>query len=736
LLLSLGLLVPAAASAADAGGRPVYSARRLATPIVVDGRLDDAAWGEPTFELAYETRPGDNIPPQVRTLGWVAFDDESFYFAFRCFDPDPASIRARYADRDRATEDDFVGVVLDTFDDERRAFEFFLNPLGVQMDFIQNDVTRNEDSSWDAIWLSAGRLTAEGYEVEAAIPLSSLRFPKAGAASGRWGIDAVRIRPRTSTERIGLVPQERGRNCYLCQEAKLDGLSGIEPGRDIELDPTAISYQTNARRPFPTGPFETVDESTEAGLTARWGITPDLTLQGAVNPDFSQIEADVAQLDVNSQFALFYPEKRPFFLEGADYFETEIGAVYTRNVADPAWGAKLTGKQSGNAVGLVLASDETTNLLLPSSLGSRVTTIHDENFSMIGRYRRDVGQNSTLGGLYTGREGEDYWSRLAGLDGQFRLSGSQTITVEALYSRTQYPEAFAAEWSQPAGTLSGHGLTAEYDYSVATWRGFAAYRDYADDFRADLGFVPRVGYRHLEIGAQRIWEGDGKHWYTHMEAGGNVEEIEDTDGTVLEREVELFWFADGPLQSNLHVVTGGGKETFQGLEVHDRFIFAAAEFQPTSWLFLHGEASYKHDQIDYANVRPGDRGTFGPGLRLDIGRHMKLTVDDRYERLDVDGGRLYAANLVEVRATYQFNPRMFVRVVGQYFAIDRDPSLYTFDVPAAEENQFNQLLFSYKLNPQTVLFAGYSDTALGADSLDLTRASKTLFLKVGYAFRL
>ena len=741
LTLAAACLSPLFAQAPPAGDssatrRAEFRALRTALPITVDGALDDVAWsGEPTFELLHETRPGDNTAAKVRTLGWVAFDDRNLYFAFQAFDPDPKSIRARFTDRDRAFQDDFVGLVLDTFNDERRAFEFFVNPLGVQMDLVQDDVSGNEDESWDAIWDSAGRLTENGYVVEAAIPLSTLRFPDGAAASGTWGIDALRVQPRSSRVRIGLNRIERGRNCYLCQASKLVGLTGIQPGRDIELDPTLTSVRTEAREPFPTGGYETIDDPTEGGLTARWGITPSLTLQGTLNPDFSQIEADAAQLDVNNQFALFYPEKRPFFLEGADYFETEINAVHTRDIADPDWGVKLSGKQGRFAVGLILAEDRTTNLLLPSSQGSRLASLDDANYSAIARARRDIGDNSTLGLLYTDRSGGAYSNRLLGGDALHRVGEKHTLRFEGMFSQTRYPQGFALDYDQPLGAFSGHAVNAEYEYSTEKWRGYAEYRDLADGFRADLGFIGQVDYRRMEVCGQRIWNGNGERWYDQISTGANVDETRTQAGDLVERELEAWWYASGPLQSEMNFGGGGGTEVFQGLEVDKLFVFGYFGARPASWFNFYVEAAAKQG-IDYANVREGDETSISTGLRFDIGRHLRLTVDDRFERVDVEGGRLFAANVVEVRATYQFNLRTFVRVISQYFEIDRDPGLYTFEVESNEQELFNQLLFSYKINPQTVLFAGYSDTAFGSPSIDLTRESRTVFLKLGYAWRL
>ena len=326
-------------------GRPPLRIQRAASKIAIDGSLDEPAWQTAaTMELRYETRPAENTAPPVRTEIFLAYDEDHFYMAFRAHDPNPSEIRAHVTDRDKAFSDDFVGVVLDTFNDERRAFEFFVNPLGVQMDMFQDDVSGNEDESWDAIWDSAGKITASGFEVEIAIPWSSLRFPRA-EGDQTWGFDALRFYPRTQRHRISSHPLDRNITCYLCQASKMTGFAGVTPGKNVEIAPTVTANRTDRReddlldRPIREGSYET-----ELGLTAKWGITPSLTLNAAINPDFSQVEADAAQLDVNTQFALFFPEKRPFFLEGADFFRSPFEAVFTRNVANPGLGGQAHGQ--------------------------------------------------------------------------------------------------------------------------------------------------------------------------------------------------------------------------------------------------------------------------------------------------------------------------------------------------------------------------------------------------------
>ena len=264
----------------------------------------------------------------MQTTAYLVEDGARLLIAFDARDPDPGSIRAYLRDRDTAYYDDFVGIVIDSFGDQRYGYEFFVNALGVQMDLSQDDVNGNENDNWDAIWDSAGRIDADGFAVEMAIPLSQLRFARTDGERV-WGIDLLRFRPRTARTRISNNPLDRGSNCYLCQFERIRGLAGVEPSRNLEIVPSLTTGRTD-RQPDPlVDSLEAGDSETEVGLNVRWAMTQDLTANLALNPDFSQVEADVPQLDINSQFALPYPESRPFFLEGADYFvDADAGGLH------------------------------------------------------------------------------------------------------------------------------------------------------------------------------------------------------------------------------------------------------------------------------------------------------------------------------------------------------------------------------------------------------------------------
>lgn len=707
--------------------------------IRIDGVLDEQVWqtAQP-MELDVETTPGENIPPTAKTTGYMTFDAKHLYVAIRAFDPDPSKIRAHLSDRDTAFSDDFVGVVLDTFNDDRRAFEFFVNPLGVQMDLIQDDINRNEDASWDAIWSSAGRIDTQGYVVEMAIPFTSLRFPKTDGEQ-TWGVDMVRVYPRSQRQIFALQPRDRNRNCALCQSSRVAGFRGITPGRDIELDPTITAQQTSRRAGFPAGALRSGDADFDAGLTARWGITPNLQLNAAINPDFSQIEADSVQLDINRQFALFFNEKRPFFLEGSDFFETPISTVYTRTVADPAYGLKVTGRLGAATVGAYVAEDEVTNILIPGVQGSGFAFVEEENRASVFRYRHNIGKTSSIGAIFTNRDAEGYANTVFGADGTFRVSDKDTIVAQLVGSSTDYPAYLINQFGLSGRRMRDVAGRIQYRHSSRNWFWGAMYEDIGTDFRADSGFVPQVGYRvgNSYVEYQRHGE-RGKDWYTRILVGGDVDRSEEQNGELLEQEVETWFAVQGPLQSFFRVVIGDRDRRFNGVTFDEQFVHMNAEIRPVGDFFIFVGGTYA-DQIDFANTRPGKRNRFNGGIRWNIGRHAKVDLDQSYENLDVRGGQLFAADVTQLRAVYQFNIRTFVRAILQYTDVTRDPSLYLFqDVSESSKRLFPQLLFSYKLNPQTVFFAGYSGTSRGGEfdgvDIGLTESDRTFFLKLGYAW--
>ncbi|MEW6336936.1 MAG: DUF5916 domain-containing protein [Acidobacteriota bacterium] len=731
-LLALAIGVPAAAGRQlDATPRPTHQIPRTDAAVRVDGALDEPAWATAWhYELGFEVDPGENTPAPVRTEVLVMHGEKHLYVGFRSHDPDPRQIRAHLSDRDQAWADDWVGVVLDTFNDERRDYLLVINPLGVQMDNIE--AWPNGQTAWDAIWDAAARVTEWGWSAEFEIPFSSLRFQRSDRPQV-WGFDAVRGYPRTTFKQMGAFPRDRNNNCYLCQALKIEGFEGVSPGLNLELVPTLIGSRTDTRADVPGGPMENGDTEVEAGATVRWGFTPNLTLSAAVNPDFSQVEADARQLDVNRPFAIFYSEKRPFFMEGADFFTTPFDAVYTRMVRDPDWGAKVTGKEGAHTIGAYLVQDAVTNLVFPGSQGSFTTTLEESSKAGVARYKLDLGNRYTLGVLATGREADGYSNGVAGADVELRLSDRDRIVAQVLASSTEYPAALAQEFDQPTGSLDDWAKWLAYYHDTRTWSSWLTYADVGSDFRADMGFMPRVDFRHTEGGAQYLWTGRKDDWYSRLWLIGKVSMLEDQDGNLLENETAVRFNVEGPLQSHAYVRPSFTRQGYEGEEFDLGEVELHVCMKPNghSHLWLNATVG---DNIDYTEAREGNRVLVQPGFWYRFGPHLRLELSYTGERMDLDEDWLYEAQIAQLTAAWQFNARAFVRAIVQYVDSRYNVEQYREPPEAKSELLFTQFLFSYKLNPQTVLFAGYSDTSQGTDAYSLTRANRTVFAKIGYAF--
>jgi len=728
---------PAPAPAPRVFPKLTFAVTRAASGIKIDGVLDDEAWKTAAVvPLPYEWAPGDNVPPPVETECLVTYDTANLYVAFRALDPRPADIRAHLMDRDDTDtliQDDHVGVMIDTFNDERRAFQFRINPLGVQADAIFSEQDGVEDFSWDMIWKAVGRITPDGYLVEVAFPLKQLRF-QAGEGPQTWGFEAFRSWPRNVRHRISSQPRDRSKGCILCQEHKISGLEGLSQGRNVELDPTATFSRTDERAAPDDRALTAGNPSAEFGLTGRWNFTSSLTLNGTVNPDFSQVEADVAQLDVNQRFALFYPEKRPFFLEGIDYFVTPIQAVFTRTVVDPYFGAKVTGKQSANAVGVFVTRDSVNNLVFPANEGSSEASLDEDVTTVVGRYRRDIGSSSTIGALYAGREGDGYHNRQIGADLFWRPTQSDAFRVQYIRTETQYPEAVAGGYGQPKEAFPGNGTWIDYEHISEAWMAYGSYEAYDTGFRADTGFVPRVDVRTFAGQAQRRWFAGAGSWFNTIDVGAIGLHTTDHDWTMTDQSVAAFVDYTGPYQTQFRLSVPRDVTVYEGVRYEYYRPTLSFGIKPSGRSALSVRCRFG-EGVDYANSRKAQGVVqVAPAIEYRPASRVSLQLSYNLDQLSVDGGRLYQANLAQLKAVYHINVRTFVRAILQYTDITRDPDLYQFPVTARTRRFFSQYLFSYKLNPQTVVFAGYSDNSAAVPGNDLQQQDRTFFVKLGYAW--
>jgi hypothetical protein len=722
---------------------PAYTIAPATGSITVDGVLDEPDWSlAEEIPLSWEVLPGDNVPPPVETTCRMVFDTTMLYFSCRAFDPEPERIRAHLADRDdrvRTIQDDHIVFLLDPFNDERRGFEFRVNAIGVQMDAVLARSEGIEDFAWNAVWYSEVRRTDEGYDVEVGIPFGSLRFPQTDGPQ-TWGLVIDRSYPRSVRHRMRSAPTDRNTTCLLCGANKITGFQGIEPGGSVEAIPTFTASRDETREPFPGGELTPGDDvgdlgfDPELGLDLRWGVTTALSLNGTLNPDFSQVEADVAQLPENRRFALFSPETRTFFLEGADFFATPIQAVFTRSIVDPDWGAKLTGKEGANAIGVFSARDATTKLLIPANQGSRQTELDQVADNAVVRYRRDLGASSNAGVLYTGRWGDGYQNHVYGADLFHRFTPSTSVRAQYLGSTTEYPDSIGEAFEQPEGQFDGLGFFAELAHNSRNWVARAAYNTLTPDFRADGGFIPRVDTRIANGELGRIFWAPADSWYTRIEVAGIFSRTEDTRGTLTDQQAGARLTYQGPAQSELIVSPTKRKLLFGGVEHDLDRLEGSFEIRPSSSAtFLAG---YRlGDFVDFRNNRKSFGLSLTPGTQLYLGKSVSLNLQHTYQKLRWEDNTVFTANLSEARIVYYLSRQAFIRAILQYNLTTRDPDLYENPIDARSENLFTQFLFSYEVTPQTVVYVGYSDAHQGSEEFELEQRERSLFIKLGYAIR-
>jgi len=701
--------------------------------ITVDGVMDEPFWSKALVVPAnIEVRPGENIEAPVRTEAYLVYNTNSIYAGFRCYDPNPSEIRAHLCDRDNLWNDDWILILFDTFNDQRRTYDFFSNPLGVQADEIESST--GAGGSWDAVWESGGRITGEGYVVEMNIPFRTMGFPRS-REDQVWGFDVVRSLPRNVRHHIGAFPRDRNNNCYMCQAPKLIGFAGATPGRNVELNPAVSAVRTQVRENGTSGPLQDRENKMDPGLTVKWGITPNMTLGGTLNPDFSNVEADIVQLDINTRFALYYPEKRPFFMEGADFFSTPFFLVNTRAMADPDWGVKLIGKEGGHAVGFYSVRDARTNYLFPGAEGSSNESSENRSQGTVFRYRRDVAKSSVLGLVLTDREGEGYHNRVAGVDGDIKFTQKDEFVFQVTGSRTRYPDSLAARSGQSVEEFDGLGISLLYQHSTRPWQAYQLVRRVDPGYRADLGFMTMVGYTYAETGGMLKWQRDPGSWFNWLSLYGSYDQRYDRGGHPLHRALTGRFNYQGPVQSSFVVYGERGRDMFLGRTYRADFMQTFAYARPSGWLAIELSSRFG-DGIDYDNGRPGRQLQAAGSLYLNAGLHLSAEAGHTWDRLDVENGRrLYTATVDRLKLVYQFNRRSFLRTIFQYRHYLKNAGLYADrETVPMTEGLFTQILFSYKINPKTVFFLGYSDDYYGDRDVPIVQTNRTLFAKIGYAY--
>jgi uncharacterized protein DUF5916 len=644
-----------------------------------------------------QREPGDGTPASQETTAYVSYDDENLYVVFVCRD-DPAKVRASIARREEIDADDQVVVYLDTFRDRERAYFFVANPRGVQLDGVVTE-GQDDDLSYDAVWQSEGRLTERGFVVRIAIPFRSLRFPRAPAQT--WGVALGRVIRRNSEDSYwpNLTKRVKG---FVPQFALLQGLSNISPGRNLQLNP----YSTLARARFldeDAAAFQTLGDE-RVGLDAKAVLRDALTLDATVHPDFSQVETDDPQVTVNERFEVFFPEKRPFFLENAGYFTTPVDLLFSRRIVDPGAGLRLTGKVGRWAVGAIAMNDrEPGRVAAPDPLaGSRAG---------IGalRMQREFGEESTVGFLVTDRELEGSFNRIYSLDSRVKLTKNWAFAGQVIQSETRALDGVR---------FSGSGMLAQLEHDGRHIDYTGGYLGLTPEFDAPLGFVPRdqgidnpVGFHQIEQEFQYKWRPDSR---PIVAFGPTVSALFNWDRNrrLQDREIGVEFKVELVGETEIKLQRTEAFELFNELGFRPSDTKAGIQSEWFKWLAL--DASYKwgtavnHDPA--AALQPFLGRAAEAEVNLTFRPAPRVRVDQAFihSRLNTQssGARVFTERLWRSKVNYQFSRFLSLRAIVDYEAETGDTTLAEIE---DEKAWRADLLLTYLLNPGTALYVGYTD---------------------------
>lgn len=721
--------------------------------VTIDGVLDEDIWKNAAVADNFtEISPGDNVRPEVETIAYVAYDEEYIYFGFECYD-DMDNIRTSMTDRDRMYSDDWVGPFIDTYGNLKEAFEFYVNPHGIQGDLYWTP--NYETSSEDFIFDSETKIHKDKWVAEMRIPFKSLKFPDKKIQE--WRVHILRNRPRNLRQRIYWASVSRDDPNFVGQSGKFKGIENIEGGKNLEILPYVIGIQqaTLTNPVSLNSDLEYGNPDGNFGFDVRYDLFSNISLDATFNPDFSQVEADAPRIDVNQPFALFFSERRPFFLEGISAFRTQLNnMVYTRSINNPIFASKITGSKGKWSFGYLNAMDENTPFIVPLEERSFVLPSNKYSLANILRVKYDLGGENYIGALLTDREFStdtsfttDFtgYNRTASLDFRFnflknfyfggQITGFSTREISdtsffdsqtRFGSENQYTAGFNGEAYNDFSTYFFINRESE---NYGFWTEFSSQ---GPTVRRDLGFLTRNNYTQLYT----------YHYYNWYPEGDLIRRVTPDITASLQHNT------DGIIKDEF-IYPGMTIEFHNGTRVWGNYIFLNNETYGGEWItgatrWNAGIENYSLKEIGAGMFYQRGKSIvrFGSPPYLGSGQYFEVWADlkpiDRivssfsysYEDLGaLDGNSLlYAGWVLSNTTRYQFNRNLFVRLVFQY---DQFSDAFNLDP-----------LISYKWNPFTVLYVGSThrfeqiDEGALTNRTTLKESDRTFFVKFQYLWQL
>ena len=704
--------------------------------MVIDGDLSEEAWNQAPLAEEFKTyfpNPGQSM--EVKTRIWAAYDKGNLYFAIKCSDPEPDKIKTAIAQRDTIYRDDYVGISLDTLGTRQTSQEFYVNPNGIQMDAVSSAASRF-DITPDFVWDSAGKVTGEGYQVELRIPLESIRYQRTKGKSQevRMGIIFFRSVPRLGIS--GTWPERPPGQTFFNVMATLVYTGLKKSGLKLEVLPN-VTYNRDADRVEADHWDKSTD--TNIGVGFKYGITSSITAEGTINPDFSQVESDVFQVEVNQRYPLFYSEKRPFFMEAQEVLDFTIvheamaslleygmlvSPIHTRLILDPGWAAKVSGSTGKLHFAVLAANDRSAGR--PWDIGTNPFEGKSALFG-ITRAKYNLGADNYLGVLYTGRHFQGERSDVGGMDFSYRFSKHLRVGMSYLHSATGQEEG------SPVKQADGWNAIIRYVSPRVIF--MTSYERYGTDFYMATAFQNRVGI-------SRFWLGIGPYihvkikqipWlkrivpyfhYAHLlDLGTKMKDISRVYGLYMNFRPK----------SELYLEYRVEDEAWKGIPLNKNYFISYGYIQLFKWLFL-GLSSYHGEEIFYPGSPPyiGNQRNVDIGLTLEPNSKLKLGLDYSYADFKNKQTRekIYSVNIYNFQTTYQFNKYFFLRGILRYDSL--------------QEKLLTDFLASFTLIPGTVVHFGYGALYLKnrwqndrwmPGQGELLRMRDGLFFKASYLWR-
>ena len=731
-ILSVGSILQA--EAMDVLENPILEINRVHNAIKIDGDLTDLEWGQANgTDYFLEIEPGENTTPAEKTEVKVAYDDKNLYVAFWAF-ADPKDIRASFQKRDQAWMDDFVAIFLDTYGDANTGTMIGANPYGIQMD-AKNNGGGNDDPTFDLVYESKGMITDEGYQVEMAIPFSSLSFPDKEVQE--WKVGFYRSLPREKRSQIIWGGLDRTNPCFLCQMGTLIGIQGIKQRGSFEFLPAIVGSQVAELDQNNT--LQKGNAQGEASLGIKYSLSSDRVIELTINPDYSQVEADEEQVDVNTTFALFFPEKRPFFNAGNDLIDTWINAIYTRSINNPIASGRMINRGQKNSWYLLSAIDENSPYTIPGEEQS-FSLSGGRSISNIFRFRRTLEEASFFGILATDRRmiDNDGSGSVVGFDTRYKFNKTYQVEFQTLFSHTKEPHDSLLKNDVNFGdnhtftfdgeSFTGNAMELEFRRETEHWGLETGYDHKTSAFRAENGFISNNNNRRIYLESYWVYTPDKM---ISKVVGGFHSGIESNfDGQIKTRYTSFFGNVMLPRQTRLAAnIIAIPYNYFKNTELTGLWkIRLRINSQFNKLISFGGSLGRSIEKVTFLDIpEKGSSNSFSLWTRLKVSDRMQVGgTYENYRMTTLDKKEeYYSGYLTGIRMNYQYNRALSFRLLGQYNDFSQ-----TFQL---------QPLVSYQPSPFTIFYIGSTSNQI-ADNLSIGSIRESqindrqLFLKFQYLF--